>query len=492
MAGEPRSESAPSGPSRAAAGLFAVVALAFLATMFRRGLAYPTPWPDEGSFLWPTLAFRDGFSLFAPELHSTREVMWMPPGFMVLEGTIFRILPFSLSLSRLLSALAICGAFAAVLSMVRTSRALAGHVLAASPLLFAPIVLLAGNVARMEGLVLLVTSLGFFYLSERRSAGLALLALAPLFHPNGAFPLAFGAVYWLFNLRKERLTRGDWAWMSVVAVAWVAYGVHVSMHFQDFLADMGAQIKFKRFVSAGEAGGFAGRLSQPMVVAPAAVLVASVVAARRIGARVGALATFSASLFVQTLTAAGWLYEVYPVWAILLASMVGLEVASEAIVRRGLSGRASVAALAAASVALAALNALVVARNPFLARSLERAVVDRDSWSPTYFTKADHDAVEKKLLGIPRDVPRSVQFIPDADGLLFEKVRGPNFRFVEHTFFDFVPDVLVVHDSVWLPRWLRDLQLLKTFSMHPGKGPIEAQVIRSRDGTERWTMYRWR
>ena len=77
------------------------------------------PWPDEGSFVWQALAFRDNWSLFAPELHPGRDVLWMPPGFMVLEGTIFKILPFSLNLSRTLSAMFLCGAFGCLAACVR-------------------------------------------------------------------------------------------------------------------------------------------------------------------------------------------------------------------------------------------------------------------------------------------------------------------------------------------------------------------------------------
>src|SRR5438477_10598474 len=71
------------------------VALGFLvaAYLIRRhvvGLRFPVPWPDEGSFLWQALAFRDRLSLRAPEVHPEREVMWMPPGFLVLEGLLFK------------------------------------------------------------------------------------------------------------------------------------------------------------------------------------------------------------------------------------------------------------------------------------------------------------------------------------------------------------------------------------------------------------------
>src|SRR5882724_2436943 len=107
---------------------YAKVALAcvFLAYLVRRyviDLRFPVPWPDEGSFLWQALAFRDGFSLFAPEVNPEREAMWMPPMFMVLEGLIFKVVPFSLEASRTLSALFVCGAVACVQVSLRRELA---------------------------------------------------------------------------------------------------------------------------------------------------------------------------------------------------------------------------------------------------------------------------------------------------------------------------------------------------------------------------------
>src|SRR5205814_10396522 len=96
------SESGPSSrwPDAVYALVLAVFGVSFLWLRKVHELSYPVPWPDEGSFLWPTLAFRDHASLFAPELFPTREVFWMPPGFMVLEGLIFKIWTFSLGRAR--------------------------------------------------------------------------------------------------------------------------------------------------------------------------------------------------------------------------------------------------------------------------------------------------------------------------------------------------------------------------------------------------------
>src|SRR5689334_2756763 len=92
-------EPAPRPSPRWAAAVPAALAVALAAYLVRRhlvGLRFPVPWPDEGSFLWQALAFRDRGSLFAPEVNPEREALWMPPGFLVLEGLLFKVLPFSL------------------------------------------------------------------------------------------------------------------------------------------------------------------------------------------------------------------------------------------------------------------------------------------------------------------------------------------------------------------------------------------------------------
>src|SRR5512142_1064509 len=105
----------------APAVLLGVVCAAYLFRRHQVDLRFPVPWPDEGSFLWQALAFRDRFSLFAPEVNPEREALWMPRGFMVLEGLFFAAVPFSLSAARSLSALFVCAAVVAVFACVRRS-----------------------------------------------------------------------------------------------------------------------------------------------------------------------------------------------------------------------------------------------------------------------------------------------------------------------------------------------------------------------------------
>jgi hypothetical protein len=473
--------------------LLAGVCAAYLIQRHRVDLRFPVPWPDEGSFLWQALAFRDRFSLFASEVNPDREALWMPPGFMVLEGLFFRIVPFSLSTARALSALFVCGAVAAVFASIRRpeSKAL---VAVLSPLfLFSPIARMAGNVARMEGLELFLLSLAFLLLERRRVAGLGVLLLAPIVHPNGVFGVAVGMPYFLWRRRRDRfvMQRADVAIVVAAAIAWAAYAFHVAHHWADFVHDMDAQLRFKRLVSA-EDGGMLARVKEPVVWGS---LLGFVVSAAR--ARGGADGAFSprallVTLLFQTLVAAGWLYDVYPAFAVLVATIAAAD-AAFATCETLLSARRRVVAIAAVAVVFVAVDAVVYRHNAFLERSLENATVLRKTLSPAYVTPADRAEVERYLTSItpPSGArPLSVQFLPDADALLYEKLRGPTLRYVQQTFYEHHYDVLVFHDSVWFPPYVRNLELLKL--VYARRQKSDMQIIHQRDGTEKWTAYHWR
>jgi hypothetical protein len=483
---------APSWVRAAPVLLLALVCAAYLLRRHQVDLRFPVPWPDEGSFLWQALAFRDRLSLFAPEVNPQREALWMPPGSMVLEGLIFMVVPFSLSAARALSALFVCGAVAAVFAAIRRQETRALFAVVAPLFLFCPIARMAGNVARMEGLELFLLSLAFLLLERRRAAALGVLLLAPIVHPNGVFGVAVGFGYFLWRRRRESfvLRRGDVAVLAASVLAWAVYAFHVTQHWADFVRDMGAQLRFKHFVSAAD-GGQLGRLKEPVVWGSALVLVLAAVRARRAGEGVGALAALLATLLLQTSIAAGWLYDIYPAFAVLLATVVAAD-AGFATCETVFPAERRAAAAVGLAVLLVAIDAAAYRHNAFLERSLENATVLRNTLSPAYVTAADRAAVERYLASItpPPGAPRlSVQFVPDAEALLYEKLRGPTLGYVQQTFYEHHYDVLVLHDSVWFPPYVRNLELLKLIYARGEK--VEQQIIYQRNGTEKWTSYRW-
>src|SRR5438105_2633552 len=77
-----------------------LVAAACVARHVVAGLTMPVPWPDESAFLWQAIAVQRTNSLFAPELNALREVFWMPPGYMIAVGALFKITGASLVAAR--------------------------------------------------------------------------------------------------------------------------------------------------------------------------------------------------------------------------------------------------------------------------------------------------------------------------------------------------------------------------------------------------------
>jgi hypothetical protein len=461
------------------------------------GLRFPVPWPDEASFLWPALGFRDHFSLYAPEVNPEREVLWMPPGFMVLYGLVFSVVPFTLERARIVSTILVMVAVLSVYGLVHRLRARAAHAAALCALLTFPIVFMAGNCARMESLVLALVTVGFFLLSRGRAAGFGVVALAPLVHPNGLFALTGAFVYAVILLARRRrppepgvtalsFRAADFALLGAAALAWVAYAVHIARHFAAFKADMEAQLRFKLLVSYGEDDVVARLTAWPTVVGLLA-LVAGGVLGRRLKAPILGLFILSVSLFVQTAVAAGWLYEVYPALALTLTTIMLVESLWLAL-ERNESGRVLIAArVVLGSAAVAML--FVAGQGRFLTRSLEKSVVFRDTLDPPYLVREDRRMVRGAIRQLVRERGRvTVQFIPSGEGLAYESERGLDVAFVEQTFYENKLDVLMVHESVWSPRAVNDLELLHALNIMPQ--PIRKPItFHSRDGTEKWSVY---
>lgn len=438
------------------AGALVAFAIAFLVTEHVHDLTFPIPWPDEGSFLWPALAFRDHFSLYAPEVNPEREIFWMPPGFMVMEGIIFKVWDFSLIRARLLSALFLVAAMACLAVQIRPSRARLGGALLIIVAMLSPIFQLVGNTARMESLVLLFATSGFLLLDRGKSAGLGVLAVAPLFHPNGVFACVGGLAYWLVAFRgRRRLSRADVATFAVVLLLWLLYALHLQRHWPAFVEDMRTQMQWKQ-AEAALNGTAWSRLAHPFRIAAFVSWLATLVAALWLRVRVGALLSLALPLFVGSGIAVGWLYEVYAGLGVLLMGIAAHEITAVLCLR--LRPRAAYAAWATSSLLFAGFAQWAM-QQPFLTASVQRATMGSGN-GVLYCTRAEHDLVETFIRGaVRKDRPIVVQFLPDADSLLFNEMRSPSVHFLQQTYFSTRPDVYILHDTPWFPQFLRDIEL---------------------------------
>ena len=245
--------------------LLVAIALVFIAVYawlhLRAAFTLPLPWPDEPDFLWPAIALaRDG-SLLAPEMNRELHMMWMPPGFMVFTAGWIWLFGFSLELVRALSAALIVTFFCAIVLMLRRHQApLASTLLCGLFLLDAHFVA-AGNVGRMEALLLAVLGLGLWRLSrDDVITGMCVLSITPIIHPNGLyFVLAsllfvvisgLAAQRWRDLRRSElqgssRISPLEWLSLLVVLACWLSYATYVAFHFDEFTFQIGAQLQRK-------------------------------------------------------------------------------------------------------------------------------------------------------------------------------------------------------------------------------------------------------
>ena len=469
----------------------------FVHSRARLGFHSPTPWPDEASFLWQAIAFAEHGSLAAPEIHPERPVHWMPPGYMVLSGLIFKLTGFSFGLARWLSTLYLWGAFACLLGVTRSFAARFGHLALIAVFAQSPIFLFAANVARMEALLLLMVAAGTLLMHRgRHYAGLSIFFLSPLVHPNGLFFAASGiaCAAWVRSRGAlPRFGRWDLLVIGLVGISWLGYAAYVALSWDAFVADIGVQLTWKRFESQG-ATGMLGRLSKPLMLVWVTSLAAALAfaAKRRLAVLAPLCATAVASLALSVVMV-GWMYEVYPAFGLMIAAVIVLE-ALAAFIGTALSGtRARGAALAAAALAMVAVSGSIIIYDPHITESVRRSTVFRRTPAPAYFVPEDRAPVVAFLASL-RDEPRTarVQFLPDADSLLFHEQRSPGLEFVMHTHHHMPnADVFLFHDSVWLPTFARQTNMLWLAMAQGIPVPVERwSVIHERDRTERWLVYR--
>ena len=216
----------------------------------RAGYTFPTPWADEVAYLWQGIALARSGSPVAPELVPNTHLMWIPPGFMVVNALFFRALGFSLDLARWLSAGEVLVFFGALCGVARRLRAPISSLVLSGLFLWSARFVLAGNIGRMEALVLCFVGLGLVLQSRGRLvSGLALAACAPLVHPNGVLFLAAAVAFVLLQpdlaARLRAAGRRQWIVLVVVVCFYMGWAIYTAAHWTEFTMQMGAQFNRK-------------------------------------------------------------------------------------------------------------------------------------------------------------------------------------------------------------------------------------------------------
>jgi len=478
---------------------FAILLISYLIHHSMLGLHFPAPWPDEGSFLWAAIAIQDHNTLLAPQLNPERVVMWMPPGYMILQGLVFKLTGFSLQWARTLSALYLCGAMACLAGLLSRLPLRFAHLALIGVFLHSPAVLLAGNTARMEPLVLLI-GLGGGLLVQRRLIyiGMSVIALAPLVHPNGAFfglagLLLAAPVVWRDKSRLKP-TRLDLVVVAAVAACWAAYGLYVANHWDNFLSDMQMQVDSKLRIDAWT-GGPSRRALAPIRLVPNLLLVCAALYAGKFRISLWPLIALAGALQTLGLMMVGWMYELYAALGFLLISIITLEVLNHALTRPPWMRQTprSIVVAIALTLVIAGGDQQLLARDLAFTGAVSTSVPAVDVYSgPAYFTPLDRRAIAAFLRSLESSPgPLTVQFFPWTDALLVRDLETTRVQFRQPTMYSMPTDVYIVHQSRRLSTTLKDSIGLRLAFQCKVPVPLEHwPSIQQRDGTERWIVYR--
>ncbi|HTY36647.1 MAG TPA: hypothetical protein VMH23_06030 [Bacteroidota bacterium] len=247
--------------------LFWLLASAFIGASalvhLAAGWTFPVPWPDEAVFLQQAIAVQQHNTLFTPFLSDARTILWMPPGYMIFMGMLFKVLGSAFSMARLISFVLTMLAFCGLLFMYRHSS-LRFPVLVLVGLFFlGRHFVILGNVARMESLLLVgVTAAMVLFHARQSLAAMAVLISLPLIHPNGMYFILAGIVLLAVQTRslREEWNAARWArvFILIVLTAIVVSIAYSLGHWNDLLSDMGYQFGrkarrnlFAPFLSSG-------------------------------------------------------------------------------------------------------------------------------------------------------------------------------------------------------------------------------------------------
>jgi hypothetical protein len=233
--------------------LLGLIVLSLVTLHLILGMNFPLTQADEGSFLFPSVAFADHFQFYTRSLLIRSDPLWMPPGYYVIAGLILNLVDiFALSplfVVRFLSLMFVAASVVLIFHsfrLVRVSSATAILCIGLSALL-PPIVCIA-NLGRMEALLLMLFTLSLLqYFRGKFWSWIGIVALAPLIHPNG-FWLIFAALPKVILMsRRQSIKRPDMGdiWIFAIFIFWMAYLWYIRHNWSEFWIQMDMQFARK-------------------------------------------------------------------------------------------------------------------------------------------------------------------------------------------------------------------------------------------------------
>ena len=203
---------------------FAVLAAVAVWLHVNAGYTYPRPWPDESHFITPALTLAHDGRLAVPELNAPEGIFWVPSGYYVAQVPLVLLGVDPLVAGRLLSlagVLVFAGGLVAAARRAGLSAAVA--LTAVAIWVCMPRVVVLGNIARMEGVVLGLAGVSLALTArDRWPLAVAVSLLAPLVHPVGLIVAVAVAGAAILRAGRRPWSPGERVALLAVGGLWVA------------------------------------------------------------------------------------------------------------------------------------------------------------------------------------------------------------------------------------------------------------------------------
>jgi len=469
----------PSPRVRSWLAIGTVLSTLFISALAHRsaGLTLPLPWNDETTFLWPAIHFAQQNTLLSPELNADRPLMWMPPGYMLILGLIFKIIPFSFVFVRWLSWGFMALAYVMLILWMRRYRSFWAALLFLSLFWLNSTFACAGNVARMDGLLLLLVTAGYLLCAHQAFwKGLPLLACSLLVHPNGIY--FFGAALVAVLLQSapwRRPTQSEKGLIVLAILAWVAYGLYVHLNWEGFQNDMAMQFSRKK-----DWNPLALLLRWPTCGYMTLYAMIGLVASVKFRRYLLPIAFGFSSYFISVTGHEMW-YLFFLQLGMLVLGWLTIAAADRLVQKRWRHPSiryASGALLGVVFLCFFYLDGMVEGPRGYF-RELAWGWGMHTESEVKYFTEQDRTSIWKAIQDrLPSgSAGIKVQFIPSADQFLYFDMFGPKIQPFTPHFTVQKPDMWVVHESRYIPPWVAKA----SEHIQP-----RSHLLYTRDETERW------
>jgi hypothetical protein len=214
------------------------------------GLSYPVPWDDESAFLLQAIAFSENGTLFSENLNSNREILWMPPGYMIIVGLLYYFFGISLSIARDFSLFLYISIYLIiVISIIKHYKYSYFVYIIILMYLMNPSSIIISNIARMDVLIAFCSVLIFHNLLRNNIIiAIAIALISITIHFNGIYFLIPIVIIFFYNsFYYEKCTTNiiNYVIFILCIGLFLLYLLYVFKNFEYFLNDMNYQFSRK-------------------------------------------------------------------------------------------------------------------------------------------------------------------------------------------------------------------------------------------------------